>query len=252
MPKCSLYFAIFVVVLCVASCAPKAKPIDLGQSHYKMAQSYMAQKDYTDALDEMLQAVKYKPNSAEYHATLAMVYFEKKAYALSEKHYKRSLQLQPNDPTVQNNLAALYLSMQMWDEAAELFRQVADNLLFRYQTHALLGLGVANFHGGHPVKAVVAFKEVLDIDPSNTNGLFLLSKTYYSMAKYDLARQSLERTLVLVPDNVDVRFLLGETLLQLEQHDAAATQFREVANRADQTEKGQKAREYLQLLDDNV
>ncbi|MBW2185516.1 MAG: tetratricopeptide repeat protein [Deltaproteobacteria bacterium] len=252
MLKRSLYLAMIVVVLSVASCAPKAKPVDLGLSHYKMAQSYMAAKDYTAALDEMLQAVNYKPNDAEYQATLAMVYFEKKAFVLSETHYKKSLQLRPGDPTVQNNLAALYLSMQRWDDAASLFRHVADNLLFRYQSRALIGLGVANFHGGHHMKAVLAFKEVLDGDPSNTSALYLLSKSYYSMAKYDLARQYLERTLLLVPDNIDVHFLLGEALLQLEKNDAAAMEFREVANRADRTEKGQKAREYLQLLDDKM
>jgi Tfp pilus assembly protein PilF len=249
MLKRSIYLAMIVVILFVASCGPKVKPVDLGQSHYKMAQSYIAAKDYTDALDEMLQAVKYKPNDADFQSTLAMVYFEKKAYVLSETHYKKSLQLRPNDPTVQHNFAALYLSMQRWDDAAELFRQVADNLLFRYQTRALIGLGVAHYHGGHRMKAVMAFKEAIDTDSRNTNALFLLSKTYYSMAKYDLARQYLKQTLLLVPDSIDAHLLLGESLLQLEENEAAAIEFREVANRADRTEKGQKAREYLQLLD---
>lgn len=247
-----LCFTMIVVLLFVVSCSPKRKPVDLGYSHFTMAQSYIAVKDYTDALDEMLQAVKYKPNDPDYHSTLAMVYFEKKAYPLSEKHYKKSLQLRPNDPTVQNNLAALYLSMQRWDDAASIFRVVADNLLFRYQSRALIGLGVANFHGGHPMKSVLAFKEVLDGDPSNTSALYLLAKTYYSMSKYDLARQYLERLLSIVPDNIDARFLLGESLLQLEQNSAAANEFREVANRADRTEKGEKAREYLQLLDNRM
>lgn len=252
MLKCSLYLSMIVVVLSVISCAPKAKPVDLGLSHYKMAQSYIAAKDYTDALDEMLQAVQYKPNDPDYHATLAMVYFEKKAFVLSETHYEKSLQLRPNDPTVQHNFASLYLSMQRWDDAAQLFRHVADNLLFRYKTRALIGLGVANYHGGHRMKAVMAFKEAIDVDSTNSNALFLLSKTYYSMGKYDLTRQYLERTLLLFPDNIDVHFLLGEALLQLEENDAAAIEFREVANRADQTEQGKKAREYLQLLDERM
>lgn len=252
MLKHSLYLVMIGIVLSVASCAPKAKPVDLGLSHYKMAQSYMAEKDYTDALNEMLQAVQYKPKDPDYRSTLAMIYFEKKAFDLAEAQYRKSLQLRPNDPTVQHNFASLYLSMQRWDDAALLFRQVADNLLFRYKTRALMGLGVANYHGGHRMKAVMAFKEALEADPSNTNALLLLSKTYYAMGKYDLTRQYLQRTLLLVPDNIDVHMLLGEALLQLEEDEAAAIEFREVANRADRTEQGQKAREYLQLLDDRI
>jgi|GEM_PF-986040 len=245
----SLNMALIVVLFCVASCGPKAKPIDMGNSHYKMAESYIAVEDYTNALNEMLQAVNYKPNEPDYQSTLALIYLEKKAYNLSEKHYKKALQLKPNDPTVQNNLAALYLNMQRWDDAADLFRKVADNLLFRYQSRALIGLGVANFHGGYPLKAVMAFKEAINADSRNTSALFLLSKTYYSMGKYSLTQRYLQQALALEPDNIDFHFLRGETLLQLDENEAAIFEFREVANRADGTEKGMQAREYLELLE---
>ena len=243
-----IYMVAALVVLVSAGCTSGRPPVNMAKSHYKMAQSYVAMQDYTNALREMLQAIKIKPNEPDYQATIAMVYFEKKAYALAEQHYKQSLQLRPDDPTTQNNLAALYLTLQRWDEAAGLFRTVADNLLFRYHARALLGLGVANYHGDHFRKAVLAFNEVLDTNPANTSALFLLGKTYYSMGKFDLARQRLEEVMEIIPDNNKVRFLLGQTYMQLDERDAAAEVFREVANRADGTEQGAKAREYLQLL----
>lgn len=248
MLKRSLKLILIVAIFSVASCGPKAKPIDLGQSHYKMAQSHIAVDDYTNALDEMLQAVKYKPNDPDYQSMLGEIYLEKKAYNLSEQHYKKALKLKPNDPMIQNNLAALYLTMKRWDDAARLFRQVADNLLFRYQSRALIGLGVANYHGGAPLKAVMAFKEAIEVDSRNASALFLLSKTYYSLGKYDLTLKYLQQALTLEADNIDFRLLLGQTLLQRGQNEAAAIEFREVANRADGTERGMQAREYLELL----
>ena len=245
------YFMCVITLLMVlmgTGCTSGRPPVDMARSHYKMAQSHVAMQDYTNALREMLQAVKIKPNDPDYQATIAMVYFEKKAYLLSEQHYKKSLQLRPNDPTTQNNLAALYLNMQRWDDAARLFRKVADNLLFRHQTRALMGLGVANYHGGHHRKAVLAFNEVLQSAPGNTSALSWLGKTYYTMGKYDPARQRLEEALQIVPDNNNVRFLLGQTYMQLDELGAAVEAFREVANREDGTEQGAKAREYLQLL----
>lgn len=235
------------VVLLLGGCAGTTH-IDLAQSHYKMAQSYMATKDYSSALGEMLKAVETEPDNPDYQATLAMVYFEKQAYKQSEQHYKKALQLRPGDPAVQNNLAALYLNMQRWDEAAQLFRKVADNLLFRYKTRALTGMGVALSHGGKKMQAVLAFNEALKDYPDNISALYLLAQTYYDMEKFDLARQRLEKVLKLAPNDGGAQLLLGKCYMQLNQLDAAAAAFREVANREDGTALAQQAREYLQLV----
>ncbi|MEA3465426.1 MAG: tetratricopeptide repeat protein [Thermodesulfobacteriota bacterium] len=237
-----------LIVLMSTGCTSGRPAVDMARSHYKMAQSHVAMQDYSNALREMLQAVKIKPKDPDYQMTLATIYFEKKAYLLSEQHYKKSLQLRPDDPTTQNNLAALYLNMQRWDDAARLFRKVADNLLFRHQTRALIGLGVANYRGEHHQRAVLAFNEVLQLAPGNTTALSWLGNTYYTMGKFQLARQRLEEALQIVPNNNNVRLLLGQTYMQLDKSEAAAEAFREVANRADGTAQGVKAREYLQLL----
>ncbi|OQY16015.1 MAG: hypothetical protein B6I36_11150 [Desulfobacteraceae bacterium 4572_35.1] len=220
----------------------------MAKAHHKMAQSYMATKDYTSALNEMLQALKLKPNSAEFHSSIAVIYFEKKAYLKSEEHYKKSLRLAPNDPIVENNLAALYLNMQRWDAAAVLFRKVADNLLFRYKTRALIGLGVAQTRGGHPMKAVLTYNEVLEMFPDNQQALFNLGKLYYDMDKYELAKSQFAKIIALDDSNNNVRMLVGQCYMQLCELDKAADMFREVANREDHSELGDKAREYLDTV----
>lgn len=243
------YYAVMVLVaLSLGGCALGKPKIDMAQSHYKMAQSNMATKDYTSALTQMLQAVEMKPDNPDYQATLAMVYFEKQAYPQSEQHYKKSLQLRPNDPIVENNLAALYMNMQRWDEAAALFRKVANNLLFRYKTRALIGMGVALSHGGKSMQAVLAYNEALQNSPDNTTALFLLGQTYYDMGKFDLAQNRLSKTVKLVPDDSRARLLLGQCYMQLGQAAAAAGEFREVANREDGSDLATQAREYLQVV----
>ncbi|MDY0189294.1 MAG: tetratricopeptide repeat protein [Desulfuromonas sp.] len=242
------YALVLLVVLLIGGCSTNKPHIDMAQSHYKMAQSNMATKDYTSALHEMLQAVQLEPNNPDYQATLAMVYFEKQAYPQSEQHYKKALQLRPNDPIVENNLAALYMNMQRWDEAAALFRKVADNLLFRYKTRALIGMGVALSHGGKSMQAVLAYNEVLQDFPDNITALFLLGQTYYDMGKYALAQQRLSNIIKLRPEHSNARLLLGQCYMQLGQLDAAAGAFREVANREDGSELAAQAREYLQVV----
>lgn len=241
---------IFGVV--AAGCGPVVTRQDRASSHHKMAKSYLAGNDYSRALQELLQAEKQCPEDAEIHAALGEVYFQKKAYELAEKHYKRALQIDPDNPTVENNLAALYLDMRRWDEAARLFRKVADNLLFPYTVRALSGLGIAYHYAGEHLKAVLVYNEALEVAPNDRMLLFLQAKTYRAMDKPDLARQRLEEVVRLYPDFNAARLLLGETYLQLDQRSAAINAFREVANREDQTVRGKKARDYLQLLEDGA
>ena len=240
---------LLVILLICAGCSSSGPPIDMGESHYKMAQASMATKDYTTALQHMLVAVKLKPGNTDYHSTLAVIYLNKKAYPEAEKEFKRALQLRPGDPTIQHNLAALYYDMQRWDDAAVLFRLAADNLLFHHPIRALNGLGAAYTKGGHEMKAVMAYKEALARDRNNLLALYRLGQLYYTMHKYELAAKRFNDMLVIVPDNTDVHMSLGKTYMQMEKNELAAKEFREVANREDQNERGRQAREYLQLLD---
>jgi len=242
------YATMLLVAVLASGCTAGKPKVDMAQSHYKMAQSNMATNDYSGALGEMMQAVQLKPDNPDYQSTLALIYFEKRAYPQAEKCYKKALQLRPDDPMVENNLAALYLNMQRWDDAAALFRKVADNLMFRYKSRALIGMGVALSHGGKKVQAVLAFNEVLQNFPEDTTALFLLGQIYYDMGKYSLARQRLSQLLHLTPDDGEARLLLGQCFMQLGQLEAAAVEFREVANREDGSVLAQKAREFLQVV----
>ncbi|WP_321531146.1 tetratricopeptide repeat protein [uncultured Desulfuromonas sp.] len=242
--------SILLVALVVGGCGPTTKPKDEVRAHHKMGQSYLARKEYSKALNELLKAEKLAPDNAAIQANLAEAYYGKRAYELSEKHFKESLRLDPDNPNVENNLAALYLDMQRWDDAAQLFRKVSGNLLFPYRVRSLTGLGLAYQRDGEYIKAILALNEALDSAPGNTGILALQAQTYMWMEKYDLASKQLQKVMKLAPEFSAARLMLGECYLYLEDNTAAAEQFREVANREDGTERGDKAREYLKMLQD--
>lgn len=245
-----ILWSVLLVTLLTSGCAPTVKPKDQARSHYKMGQSYLAGKNYTKALHELLAAEKLAPADADIQAALGEVYFAKRAYDLSEEHYKESLSLRPDDPNVENNLAALYLDMQRWQDAARLFRKVADNLLFPYRVRALTGLGVAYQRHGDYIKAILAFNEALESAPGSTGIMALQAQTYMRMDKYDLAQEQLEEVVRLSPEFSAARMMLGECYLHLGMTQEAAMEFREVANREDGSERAEKARDYLKILHD--
>jgi Tfp pilus assembly protein PilF len=183
------------------------------------------------------------------HNLLAQAYQRKSAYTQAETHYLKALKLKPEDPYIYNNLGALYLDMQRWNDAASYFRKAADDLVFQYPVRALAGLGVAYHRAGEYPRAVMAYKEAMKQFPGNLSVMYLLSQSYTKMHKYHLAEEVLEQALKIDPlDNI-IRFEYAKSLLEQDKNAQALEQFREIANREDKSQLGKEARDYVQMLE---
>lgn len=240
-----------VLVCCVCGCAASGpSKNDVAKSHYQLAQAHMTMRDYSGALQELLEGVRMQPDNPDMHNLIAQAYQHKAAFEKAESHYVEALRLKPGDPYIQNNLAALYLDMQRWDDAATYFRKAADNLVFKYPVRSLTGLGVAHHRGGEYIQAVMAYKEALKQFPDNLTVLRLLGQSYVKMGKSSLALEAFERALEIDPLDNALRFEYAQTLLREGDDIRARQEFREIANREDKTKLGQEARDYLEMLKD--
>jgi Flp pilus assembly protein TadD len=222
----------------------------MAKSHYQMGQSYMAMQDYSSALEELREGVRLQPRDPDMHNLIAQAYQHKSAFEQAQTHYLKALELKPDDPYIQNNLAALYLDMHKWDDAAIYFRKAADNLVFKYPVRALTGLGLAHHRGGEYTQAVLAYKEALKLFPDDLTVLRLLGLSYAKMEKFTLAQEVFEHALDIDPLDNTMRFEYARTLLKQNMNDEAREEFREIANREDDTPLGKEARDYLRMLED--
>lgn len=57
--------------------------------------------------------------------------------------------------------------------------------------------------------AIQAFKNVLNVDPSNTNAIGSIAQIYYQMNKYDQAKEYQEKLMKLDPNNPDPYYWVG-------------------------------------------
>ncbi|NIQ95107.1 MAG: tetratricopeptide repeat protein, partial [Desulfuromonadales bacterium] len=87
--------------------------------------SYLRADDPTQALQEFLLAAEIEDDDAPLQAGLGQAYFMKKSYADAERHYLKALRLDKGNPKYQNNLAALYMEMERWDDAIDYFEKAA-------------------------------------------------------------------------------------------------------------------------------
>lgn len=182
---------IIVIYLCLAllilsSCAastPKASKASSSEEKIatatkELGEAFMAEGNYTAALNEFLKAEKIAPSDPYLHNDLGLTYMVKKRFDLAEKHFKRAIELNPEYIPAKNNLGSAYLKQQKWDLAIECFKEISDNLLYATPHYPLSNLGWA-YLGKKDLKlAEQHFSMALDAQPDFINAVHGLATTY--------------------------------------------------------------------------
>lgn len=240
--------AVVLLVFLLAGCLSSAEVQPKAKPHYTLGLSHLQSGNPTLALKEFLQAVKDDPKDPQVHAGLARAYQAKKAYALSEEHYKKALVLSDNDPKIQNNLAALYISMEQWDQAITYFNKASENLLFMRTEIALMGKGYAYYRKGDYPEALQAYLEAEAIAPRYAPLQFHLGETYAAFGQKELAKAALEKAILYSPHYSEALYQLAVMKLKEQEIEEAKAHLRVIVQQDPLSEWGQKASKFLKTL----
>ena len=242
-----------IIILSLVSCVPvvpKEKRGDLYRAnvHFKMALGNLEANNPTEALRELLMAVKLAPESDVIQVTLAQTYQRKKAYSLAEIHYLKALELSDNDPGYQNNLASLYLDMEEWDKALYYFDQAAHNLLFVNSTVSIAGKGYTYFKKQDYPAALANLNEAIEIDPRYAPPYYFKSEVYRALGNLTKERILLQRAISLQPKFLAPRYRLAVVLLQEGRTAEAVEHLKILIDLSPRTAMGFKAEDLLKTL----
>ncbi len=239
--------AVLLIVLLV-SCASSKNKQPKAMPHYTLGLSFLQSNNPTLALREFLKAIEKNPRDPQVHAGLSRAYQYKKAFALAEKHYLMALSFSDNDPKYQNNLAALYISMERWDQAIEYFQKAAANLLFMRTELAIMGKGYAYYRKGDYPEALQAYREAEAIAPRQASLHFHIGETYSALGQSDLAVESYEKALLHAPDYSEARYQMAILLLKNQQIEKAKNLLTIIVDQDPRSDWGMKARDFLKAL----
>lgn len=216
--------------------------------HYILGVTALNERQPTEALKEFLQAEKFDARDPEIQAGLAQAYWLKSAYELSEKHYKNAIELSDDDPQYHNNLAALYLSTERYDDAIREFQVAADNLLFDRAELAWTGIGQANTHKQDYQAAQDAFKKAMQVNPRYYMAPFRLGELYYNQDRPAEALDMFTRSLELAPGFVDAHYWQGLVYMKMKETEKAKAAFLRVLQMEPQGETARLAANYLKII----
>lgn len=216
--------------------------------HYMMGVSALNEQNPTEALKELLQAEKFNSKDPEIQNALAQAYYSKQALDLAEEHFKRAIALSNKEPKYINNLGALYLDMERYDDAINAFQEAADNLLFDRPEIAWTGIGWANFQKQDYPAAERAYQKAIAANPRYFMAPFHLGELYYSQDRPVEALEMFTRTTQLAPDFADGYYWQGLVYMKTKEPAKAKNAFLEVIRLAPKSESARLAANYLKII----
>jgi len=72
--------------------------------YYRRAQGYVEKNSFAPAVRELREALQIEPNNSKCHSLLGMVYLRQNQSTMAKIHFKKALQLDPNDEMAQVGL----------------------------------------------------------------------------------------------------------------------------------------------------
>jgi type IV pilus assembly protein PilF len=233
---------------CCSACALGESARKQGSYHYQMGVSFFNENNMTSALTELTEAEKYESDNADLFNYLGMAYYNKKKFDIAEQKYLRALALKPTYSDARNNLGVDYLEMQRWVDAIIQFKLVTEDIFYQNQGAANINLGIAYFGKGDYPKALSLLRSVVANYPRDPRGRLNLGKVYFALDKLDLAIDEYKKAIELNKDYANAYYSLGMACQKKNDGLAARTAFKEVLRIAPDSEIGQLAKEYLDLL----
>jgi len=240
---------LLVTLLSVIACTTsQEKQIKRATAYRELGEIYMAEGQFTLALQELLKAEKLDPENALIHNDLGLVYMLKDRMDLSVKHFKRAIAIDSDYAEAINNLATALLKNEEWDEAIVYLINLTANLVYATPQYAYLNLGYAYFQKKNFAQAEKYYKQAIKHyedgfpkDISYVKALGGLGRTYTATGKLAQALATFGRAIKSAPNYADTYFYMAETYEKAGRSQDAKMAYLKVIDVAPDSEIANKA-----------
>jgi Tfp pilus assembly protein PilF len=245
----------FVCVLGLAligACEVSAHDKEAAQIHFDLGVNAMeVAHDPQSALKEFQIALKANPDMADVEDGLGLVYhvmLHKPEVAV--EHYRRALKLNPKFTEAANNLGGVLTELGRYAEAAEQFKRVLADELYRTPYIAEGNLGWALYKEGAVVDGIQHLKTSLALNPGYCQGYRSLGMIYVENGRLEDAETQFGHFHEKCPDLPEASYRLGLLFLKEGKQERAKEQLQACAEAkaAKDTDLGAECARMLKLM----
>jgi len=222
---------VFILFLALTSCASMGnEEKQAAMLHQQIGTSHLMNGNYPLALTELLIAEDLDPSNPSIQNNLGLAYFVRDRLELSEKHTRQALKLDPKFSDARNNLARILIERSKFPEAIKELQPVLDDLTYTSPEKPLTNMGVAYFKMGQFEKAKGYFAKAIDYKRDDCQAQNFYGRTLYEMKDFKRAQEALDRAVGFCMRGQfdEPHYYSALTLYQLGQKSRAVTRFEEV------------------------
>ncbi len=96
--------------------SPHLLAVDYAAKHTERAKTYLRQRSYDYAIQELREALKLAPQSPEIHSMIGQAYYKQSLIGMAKAHFKQAYRLNPNHKVVKKYIELLDLSAELEKE----------------------------------------------------------------------------------------------------------------------------------------
>jgi len=204
---------------------PSSRPDDNLAHAWTALGRVLADRSPAEALDAFRQAAALKPNDPEPHLQSAAILAHHDDVAAAEHEYQAALQLSSRSPDAIAGLVNIYLQTKRLDLAESSLRRYLELEPQNGAAHALLGR-VLQAQGKHDL-ASAEWERASQLSPNDPNVARDLAFSYSANGNYDRAAPLLASLVSKNPQDAELHYALGSTLLHQHRYADAQSQLLE-------------------------
>jgi type IV pilus assembly protein PilF len=151
------------------------------------------------ALGKFQKALDQDPRLPEAHGGIAVLYDRLNENDKAARHFRKALQLEPDNSQIQNNYGQFLCKQGEYQKADEQFNAAARNPVYSGRAAALTNAGTCTMQIPDLEQAETYFQRALEIDNRFMPALTRMAQLRYDQGNYTGARAYLQRMEELVP-----------------------------------------------------
>ena len=225
MRKTSSLCAIIMLVL--SACASVDEPVNprinneiAAQANTQLGIMHMREGNYEIARLKLEKALELQPDRPDTHEAIAILFAQVGETGQAEKHYKKSLSLNPDYARGHNNYGQFLCAQGHYQKAEKEFLLAANNPFYDFPSLPLTNAGLCSKRVPDMAKAEEYFRLALNKDPGFAPALLQMGLISYSKGNYMSARGYMQRLQEVAGHSPESLWLAIRTEFALNDHQA--------------------------------
>lgn len=190
-----------IIVFLAPAYARQPSPVEKQQAAdmRRLAEAFMAEGQYRQALKEFQKSQALDEGSAEVHFDLGTVYLCLSQPAKAVEEFRRAIQLKPDYTIAKNSLGAALMAAGRNDEAIPVLEELCENLIYATPQFPLLNLGFIHYTKKNYDKAISYYKRAVEAAPDFAQAWRGLGRVYFDTGRMTEACEAYEKAVKAAP-----------------------------------------------------